>query len=144
MNLKNRNVVLKTSNLTTALAQNNCSELIICCFNNLSSVVQKIVSSKYQNVEIVPAGFMDLKKMNLEDMLCAETLKKSLDEKTIVIPDEILLEEQIKKMCDLKPRPAHYVDDVMLAIQSNISTTVPRACPHLIGCYENQFRLISV
>ncbi len=59
-------------------------------------------------------------------------LKNILDEKTIVISGKTLLEEKIKKMCSLKPHPAHYVDDVMLATQSNISTTVPRACPHLI------------
>lgn len=133
MDLNGRNVVLKTNNLTTALAQNICNEVIICCFNNLSSVVQKINSKKYQNIEIVPAGFMAKKIMNLEDMLCAETLKKSLIEECLIVPDKALLEEHVNKMCDLKTRPPYYRDDITFAIQSNISTTVP--C--VIG-YQNE------
>lgn len=133
MDLNGRNVVLKTNNLTTALAQNICNEVIICCFNNLSSVVQKINSKKYQNIEIVPAGFMGKKIMSIEDMLCAETLKKSLIDKCLIVPDRTLLEEHVNKMCDSKTRPPHYRDDITLAIQSNISTTVP----YVIG-YQNE------
>lgn len=118
-------LILKTSNLTTALEQNYSGEMLIACFNNLSAIFEYLIQGNYKNIEIIPAGQMAHKKMNREDLHCAEILKSSLESKKFQFPDEKILKERIDEICK-SPRPLHYVEDLHMAVQTNISKLVPK------------------
>ena len=122
----NRKVALKTSNLTTALEKNSSTEVIIACFNNLGAIFDHVMTNEYKNIEIVTAGHMARCQMNLEDMHCAEILMESLVGGVLVMPDHSALEKRVHEICNSKPVPQHYIEDLNLAIQPNISEGVPR------------------
>lgn len=124
--LKGKKAALKTSNLTTALEKNDFDgDLVICCFNNLDKVTQTILGRGYQKIEIIPAGLMAVRQMNVEDIHCAEILRDSLVQNKIITPNLDLLEYRIREKCEGKNRESHYIDDLNLAIQANISRVVP-------------------
>ncbi len=121
----NRKVVLKTSNLTTALEKNISSKVIIACFNNLGAVFDHLMTSQYQDIEIIPAGHMADHQMNFEDLHCAEILKGSLKDRKLLVPNKSAFEIRIDEIFKSKPRPQHYIEDLNLAIKPNISKSVP-------------------
>ena len=132
----NRNVVLKTSNLTTALEQNSTTNIVISCFNNLGATFDFLKSSNYQNIEVVPAGYMAHQQMNFEDIHCAEILVNSLERGELILPDNFRLQAHVSEMIKSKPRTAHYIDDLHLAIIPNISKGIATVIKKSNGLFE--------
>lgn len=124
--LKGKKTALKTSNLTTALEKNDfAGDIILCCFNNLDAVVRMILGQGHQKIEIIPAGLMASHQMTSEDIHCADILKESLLQKNVVTPNSDLLLNRIREKCQEKNREPHYIEDLHLAVQLNISKLVP-------------------
>jgi phosphosulfolactate phosphohydrolase-like enzyme len=136
LGVQDRNVALKTSNLTTALEKNSSVEAIIACFNNLGAVFAHTLAGGYQNVEIVPAGHMASQQMNFEDRHCAEILKESLESQSLRTPDGTALKGRVSELCRAKSRTPHYLDDLNLAVRPNISTGVPKIFKKMKGLFE--------
>lgn len=135
--LKGKKVALKTSNLTTAIEKNDFGgDIILCCFNNLDAVVHLILSRDYQKIEIIPAGLMATHQMTTEDIHCAEVLKESLLRKNVIIKNLDLLVNRIREKCEGKDREPHYIEDLHLAIQPNISRLVPIVTAKTVDHYS--------
>lgn len=129
-------VVLKTTNLTTALEKNYLeAQTLVACFNNMGAVAEHILGKKYREIEIIPAGQMTSQTMAPEDSLCAEMLKARLKcESVQTIPASLLGDwEEVKKT---RNWPQHYIEDLELAVQMDISSHVPIVKKIEMGIYE--------
>ena len=120
-------VVHTTTNLTTALEKNYLNmPMLICCFNNIETVVKHLIESNYSNIEIIAAGKMKTQKEAPEDTLCAKMLANKLKNGmfgVLVSRDSLLANLEEKKVQLSWPR--HYVDDIKHAIQLNLSDVIP-------------------
>lgn len=123
---KNKSVVLKTANLTTAIEKNFFEgPLWIACFNNLSAVAEKVRSAGFRKIEILPAGFMEIHKQALEDSQCADLLQEKILRNPKALPDRKLLRDHIRNVEERNSPSTHYIQDVHLAIEPDISKVVP-------------------
>lgn len=136
-NLQRARAVLKTANLTTAIEKNIFKgPMFIGCFNNIDAIANYIQKENYHSVELIPAGLMAQQIPLLEDSHFAEALKAKLTESPSAYDPE-LLNSHIKKLKEKEHHPDHYWDDLALAIQLNISKSVPSIQiegPNLFRC----------
>ncbi len=125
MDLKKKTIVLKTGNLTTAIDKNAfLGPMYICSFNNLSATIKALKKAKYASIEIIPAGIMAKGIMTLEDEICAKALKMALENDQAPIVDKAQLKAHAEFKCQEKKRSSHFIADMELAIQLDISSTV--------------------
>lgn len=77
--IENKYVSIQSDNGTKVLEKvKDFDEVLICCFANISAIVDYIKKKKIVDLKIVPAGRLKVKKKTIEDTLCADFLKKKL------------------------------------------------------------------
>ncbi|MBK9323720.1 MAG: 2-phosphosulfolactate phosphatase [Bdellovibrionaceae bacterium] len=120
-------IVHKTTNLTTALEKNLLSTpMLICCFNNIDSVVEYLLENSYSSIEIIPEGKMKTQMEAPEDTLCAKVLANKLKKEYFEIledADSLLVNLEEKRA--QKNWPQHFVEDIKQAVQLNLSDIIP-------------------
>ncbi len=131
-------IIHKTTNLTTALEANYFdSPVLVGCFNNMDAIVQHVVNQKYSQVEIIPAGQMTTAEETPEDSLCAWMMAERLSQETtgpVQDPRTVLGDWETKKKT--RKWPQHFIDDIELAVQLNISKNMPIVRQIQAGLFE--------
>lgn len=120
--------VHKSGNLTEAIFANpGWERALICGFVNLDAAAAWIRSSGASSVTIIPAHHFAEKKKAIEDESCAVMLKAILGGADVTeYPFYAEIEEKIRKRKSSGyPFPAHYWEDLRLALQRNTVPAVP-------------------
>jgi phosphosulfolactate phosphohydrolase-like enzyme len=131
-------IIQKTTNLTTALEANYFDSLVLIgCFNNIDAVVHEIFDRKLARIEIIPAGQMTTKEEAPEDSLCAQMMAEKMSQYftgSNVNPLSLLGNWEEKKKT--RDWPQHFIEDIELAVQLNISKAVPMVRKIQAGLFE--------
>lgn len=119
-------VVQKTTNLTTAIEKNYFGgPILIGCFSNLSSLVNLIRHQDFKNIEIIPAGQMEKLHPVVEDTHCAELIHAHLLSNSNQVPNVDLMLGNFEEKKKTRGWPAHYIEDLEIAVKMDISKMVP-------------------
>lgn len=127
--LKDQNVVLRTTNFTTAILHNSNFKLgIAAAFVNIGAVSKFIQSINPTTIEIIMAGHFSKKQGAVEDESCANMLEGLLNgNECLKIPNldnvNSYIEDRKKHSFEY---PDHYWNDLKLALMINQVTFVPR------------------
>lgn len=125
-------VILKTTNLTAAIASNSFDgTLLVAGFVNLAATVKYIRQHDFERVEILPAGRMSAQQPTMEDSACAALFASHLNGVTIEGNYRTDLERLIETKRQQENKASHYLDDIVHAIQEDLSSIV--AIVKLVG-----------
>ena len=120
-----KKVILKTSNLTEAIACNYFhGTILLATFNNINSVASFIKKENPGWVEIIPSGYMDKKLPNIEDTDCANYLKSILYN-----CDNTFSSDKLDDLISQKKNKTNngiYIDDLYYSIKRDISELIPK------------------
>lgn len=123
-NFSGKKIVIRSNNATQAIINTDKAEnLLLASFVNLNAVVDYINRQNAAKINIVALG--RLGKRSLEDDLCAEAIKKSLEGKSFNFEE---MKEKIKK-CDcaiLVSKTLNKPKDLEMALKLNSYPVVPR------------------
>lgn len=115
-----RPVIHKSTNLTTAVFNNRrCKRALVGGFGNASTLVEYLKASGAETVELVAAAHFGRRSEAVEDLACAETIRRMLEgtfDGRIARLDEVT--EKIRQKSQRQPPvAAHYLADIRLAIE---------------------------
>ncbi len=129
-----KNVVIRTNNATQAILNaNKASDIILASFVNLDACTEYINNHHLDQVTLVPLG--RLGKKGLEDELCAEAIKSTLEGKSYDFPD---MKKKIYN-CDC----ANLVRDTLKKPQDVILSLDLNSCPIVPKVYSNTYKIIK-